>query len=135
MEACAIIPQNGVCGVGIDLVEVERIRTSHQKHGDRFLERVFTEAERAYCAGIKNPYPHLAARFAAKEAVSKALGTGICGEFSWHSASVVKGERDEPLIVLDEKGEALLRKRGGSKILISLTHTASLAQAIAVVVK
>ncbi len=133
--ADSIFSHSGVCGVGIDLVEVERIRASHQRHGDRFLERVFTEGERAYCTGLKNPYPHLAARFAAKEAVSKALGTGITGEFSWHSAAVAKGEQEEPLIVLDAKGRALLKKCGGTKVLVSLTHTATLAQAIAVVVR
>lgn len=79
------------------------------------------------------PWPSLAARFAAKEAVSKAFGTGIGAELELSSIGVVTDERGAPSIVLDEKGEKLLRERGGSRVLISLTHTASLAQAFAVI--
>src|SRR5690606_20134432 len=99
------LPPGGVViGVGTDIIEVERIKSACERHGDRFLKRVYTEGERAYCMQMKNPYPHLAARFAAKEAVSKAFTTGIGEELAWTSIEVIKGTREEPLVRLDEKG-------------------------------
>lgn len=122
-------------GLGTDIVDVERIQKAHERHGDRFLKRIFTEEEQAYCLDMKNPYPHLAARFAAKEAVSKCFGTGICGDFGWTSVSIYKGPREEPYARLDEKGQALLDKIGGSRVLVSLSHTATLGHAVALIVK
>lgn len=122
-------------GLGTDIVDIERIKRAHERHGDRFLRRIYTAEEQAYCLGMKNPYPHLAARFAAKEAVSKCFGTGICGEFGWTSVSVYKGSREEPYVRLDERGQELLDKMGGAKVLVSLSHTASLGHAVALVVK
>ena len=72
-----------IFGIGIDVVEVERVESSIAEFGERFVSRVFTEAERAYCESQKRPAIHYAARFAAKEAVAKALGTGIGKELSW----------------------------------------------------
>lgn len=129
-------PQGGVVlGLGADLVDVERIRNAHTRHGDRFLGRIFTDAEQAYCFGMKNPYPHLAARFAAKEAISKAFTTGIGKAFAWKSASIDKGSRGEPLVRLDAQGQALLDHVGGRDVLITLSHTAHQALAMAVLVK
>ena len=122
-----------VLGLGIDLVDIPRIRAAGERHGERFLAKVFTDAERAAMSVRADPWPGYAARFAAKEAVSKALGTGI-GEIDWRSVSVTADAAGAPRVELDAKGEALLRARGGSRILISLTHTDTLAQACALIV-
>jgi len=123
-----------VIGVGCDLAEVDRVRKIHQRHGDRFLERVFTVEERDYCLSLRNPYPSLAARFAAKEAVSKALGTGIGAEVGWLSISVVRALSGQPSIQLDPAGEALLERLGGTRVHVSLSHTLTLAQAFVVII-
>ncbi len=122
-------------GLGTDIVDIERIRRVHERHGERFLKRVFTQEEQDYCLGMKDPYPHLAARFAAKEAVSKCFGTGIGSEFGWTSVSIYKGSRQEPYARLDEKAQALLEKMGGSEVLVSLSHTSTLGHAVALIVK
>ena len=123
-----------VKGVGVDLTEISRIRSAHLKHGQNFLDKVFTAAEQTYCLGKADPYPSLAARFAAKEAISKAFGTGICEKFLLTSVSVLGGNEGEPIIELDDKAQKLLAERGAKKILLSLTHTDQLAQAFAVLV-
>jgi holo-[acyl-carrier protein] synthase len=119
------LPPGGILvGVGIDLIEVERIRAVIERQGERFLDRVFTAEERAY-----------AARFAAKEAVSKCFGTGIGAELGWRSVSVRHGERHQPLVHLDERGSALLRAAGATAVHLSLAHTEALAVAVAVLVR
>jgi holo-[acyl-carrier protein] synthase len=122
-------------GIGIDLVEVNRIRAIHQRQGERFLQRVYSPEEIEYCMRCRNPYPGLAARFAAKEAVSKAFRTGIGETLKWTSACVTKGALGEPYIALDELGKALLTRMGGDEVMISLTHTLDHAQAIAAIVR
>lgn len=122
-------------GLGADIVEVERIRGVLQRQGDRFLERVFTGEERTYCMGMKFPHKHLAARFAAKEAVSKAFTTGIGAELGWKSVSVYHGPRHEPLVRLDEQGRALLQRIGGTRVLITLSHTETDAMAVAAILR
>lgn len=124
-----------VLGVGVDLTEVARIRSAHAKHGQAFLDKVFTAAEQALCLAKANPYPSLAARFAAKEAVSKAFGTGLGTDLYLTSVAVLHGPEENPMVVLDEKATALLQRQGGTRVLISLTHTDDLAQAFAVVVR
>lgn len=124
-----------VLGLGIDLTEVERIRTAHERHGKRFLQKVYTQGELDYCLALPDPYPALTARFAAKEAVAKAFGTGIGEYFGLHSASVAKDALGAPVIELDALGQTLLAKQGGTGVLISLTHTRTLAQAIAAIVR
>lgn len=129
------LPRGGrVRGVGTDLVECGRIDKVYERQGARFLRRVFTEGEQAYCLGMKNPIPHLAARFAAKEAVSKCFTTGIGDRLGWRSVEVVKGERGEPLVRLDEAGCKLLAMAGGDEVLLSLSHTRDHAMACAVLV-
>jgi holo-[acyl-carrier protein] synthase len=124
-----------IIGLGTDLVEVERIRGVLERQGERFLHRVFTEEERDYCLRMKFPHKHLAARFAAKEAVSKAFTTGIGAEFGWKSASIHHGSRQEPLVRLDAQGTALLRRIGGSRVVVSLSHTDHHALAVAAIVR
>ncbi len=121
-------------GVGVDLVEVGRIANMLEQHGERFLEKVYTEEEREYCMGKKHPPIHLAARFAAKEAVSKCFGTGIGSELSWHSVSVINGSNGQPQVRLDDQGSKLLSRKRGESVLISLSHTESMATAFAVLV-
>ena len=124
-----------VLGVGTDLIEVERVRSSLEQHGDRFLEKVFTPVEREYCQGMADPAPHLAARFAAKEAIAKAFRTGIGGEFGWRDAGIENGPAGDPVVLLSDKGSALLAERGGREILVSLSHVSAMAIAMAVITK
>jgi holo-[acyl-carrier protein] synthase len=129
------LPAGGiVIGIGADIIEVERVRGVLERQGERFLARVFTDEERAYCAAMAHPHKHYAARFAAKEAVSKCFSTGIGAEFGWRSASIYHGARHQPLVRLDEKGEALLRHVGGTDVHVTLSHTETVAMAVAVVV-
>src|SRR5271156_5322403 len=130
------IPSGGILlGLGADIIEIERIRGVIERQGERFLERVFTEEERAYCFSHANPHQHLAARFAAKEAVSKCFTTGIGAELGWKSASIYHGERKEPLVRLDEKGMELLRQIGATHVLVTLSHTETVAMAVAALVR
>lgn len=130
------LPPGGILlGLGCDIIEIERIRGALQRHGDRFLQRVFTEEERAYSFGHKYPQRHLAARFAAKEAVSKAFTTGIGAELGWKSVSVFHGSRLEPQVRLDDRGRTLLQRVGGTHVQISLSHTDNVAMAVAALVR
>lgn len=130
-----VLPEGGVIrGVGTDLIECERIARVLERQRDRFLNRVFTEGEREYSMKMKNPVPHLAARFAAKEAVSKCFTTGIGESLGWKSIEVVKGEREQPIIQLDEQGLALLKQVGANDVLVSLAHTENYGLAYAVIV-
>lgn len=130
------LPPGGILlGLGSDLIEVDRIKGVLDRQGERFLDRVFTDEESAYCMGMKYPHKHLAARFAAKEAVSKAFTTGIGAELGWKSISVYHGSRHEPLVRLDEQGLALLRHVGGTNVLLTLSHSDSAAMAVAAVVR
>ena len=130
------LPPGGVLiGLGADLIEVSRIKSVVLRHGDRFIDRILTEEERAYCAGMAHPHKHIAARFAAKEAVSKCFTTGIGAELSWKSISVYHGERHEPKVRLDAQGEALLAHVGGTHVLLTLSHTENYAMAVAAVVR
>tara|TARA_B100001248_G_scaffold262736_1_gene261959 strand:+ start:13044 stop:13448 length:405 start_codon:yes stop_codon:yes gene_type:complete len=122
-----------ILGVGVDLIEIDRIHKAWERHGQQFLERILTQEERDYCMSKTHSAPSIAARFAAKEAASKALGTGIGKDLEWHSVAIHKGPRDEPIAVLDEKAQRLIEKCGGKKLLISLTHTKTLAQAVAII--
>jgi holo-[acyl-carrier protein] synthase len=124
-----------VVGLGCDLCEVERLRGVWTRQGDAFLAFTFTEGERAYCLGMRDPAPFLAARFAAKEAVAKAFGTGIGAELGWKSVEVVHGKRGEPLVQLDEKGVALLAARRACGVLLTLSHTGTMAMAVAALVR
>ena len=112
-----------VIGIGVDLVECSRIQHSLDRFGDRFLRRVFTDGEIAYSNSMKFPARHLAARFAAKEAVSKAFGTGIGKSMGWRDIDVQKKSSGEPFLVLSGGAETLARDLGMTKALITLSHT------------
>lgn len=121
-----------ILGTGIDLVEVTRIRAALDKFGERFLKRVLRPAETAYCLKYKNPAPHVAARFAAKEAISKAFGTGIGRELGWHDLEIGRKESGEPFVLLHHRGQQLLAARGGRLVHVSLSHTETYAVAVAI---
>ena len=121
-----------ILGVGIDIIEVARIQASHEKFGERFLNRILHPNEIAYCLSHKFPAPFLAARFAAKEAISKAFGTGIGAQLGWQDMEVAKRESGEPYVILHGDGQKLLQERGGRIVLISLSHTQQHATAVAI---
>ncbi len=112
-----------VIGIGIDLVECARIQRSIDRFGDRFLHRVFTDGEIEYSMSMKFPARHLAVRFAAKEAVSKAFGTGIGKAMGWRDIDVRKRPTGEPFLVFSGPAQELAAKRGVTSALITLSHT------------
>jgi len=120
-----------ILGVGIDIIEVTRIAASHEKFGERFLNRILLPDEIKYCLTHKIPAPFLAARFAAKEAISKAFGTGIGAQLGWHDVEVRRKESGEPYVVLHGKGQKLLEARNARVVLVSLSHTQTYAAAMA----
>jgi holo-[acyl-carrier protein] synthase len=116
-------------GTGIDLTEIGRIRKSILRYGDRFLERIFTPAERQYCQRKRNAAESFAARFAAKEAAAKALGTGISRGVSWLEIEVTRQPGMRPEIRFHGRAEELAARMGVRRISLSITHTAELAMA------
>jgi holo-[acyl-carrier protein] synthase len=112
-----------VLGIGVDLVECARIQHSLDRFGEKFLRRVFTEGEIEYSMSMKFPARHLAARFAAKEAVSKAFGTGIGKAMGWRNIDIRKKPSGEPFLVFTEGAEKLAKERGVTSALITLSHT------------
>src|SRR4051812_37776309 len=122
-----------VLGIGVDLVENARIEHSVERFGDRFLQRVFTSGEIAYSQSMKFPARHLAARFAAKEAVSKAFGTGIGKSMAWKDIDVRRRETGEPYVVLEGGARTLAEERKVTNVWITLSHTEHHAMAMIVV--
>ena len=121
-----------ILGTGIDIIEVQRVEGAHQKFGDRFVQRILLPSEMDYCLSHKSPGPFLAARFAGKEAVSKAFGTGIGGRLGWQDIEICRKESGEPYVVLHDKGKILLDNRGGRLVHLSLSHTERHATAVAI---
>ncbi len=121
-----------VLGIGVDLVDCDRIKNSIERFGDRFLQRVFTAGEIAYAQSMKFPARHLAARFAAKEALSKAFGTGIGKSMGWRDIDVHKYESGQPYVVLEGGAKRLAAQRKISAVWISLSHTDDHATAMIV---
>jgi holo-[acyl-carrier protein] synthase len=113
----------GVIGIGVDLVECARIERAINRFGDRFLHRVFTGGEIEYSMAMKFPARHLAARFAAKEAVSKAFGTGIGKAMGWRDIDIRKKPSGEPFLVFSGPAKQLAERRGVKSALITLSHT------------
>lgn len=118
-----------VIGIGVDVVDCARIENSIARFGDRFLQRVFTEGEIAYSQSMKFPARHFAARFAAKEALSKAFGTGIGKSMSWRDLDVRKKASGEPYVALAGGAARLAQERKVESVWISLSHTENIAMA------
>jgi holo-[acyl-carrier protein] synthase len=112
-----------VLGIGVDLVECERIQHSIDRFGERFLHRVFTDGEIQYSMSMKFPARHLAARFAGKEAVVKAFGTGIGKAIGWRNIDIRKKPSGEPFLVFSGPAQELATERGVTSALITLSHT------------
>lgn len=112
-----------VVGIGVDIVETARIDHSLERFGERFLQRVFTAGEIEYCQSMKFPARHFAARFAAKEAVSKAFGTGIGKAMGWKDIDVHRKESGEPFVRLVGGAQQLAGERNVIAVSISLSHT------------
>ena len=121
-----------ITGIGIDVIQNDRIRDSIQRFGDRFLNRIYTEAEMEYCRKCAQPEIHYAARFAAKEAAFKALGTGWAAGVKWKDVEVVKLPSGKPELHL--YGEALTHatSAGAKQFFVSLTHDQSVSCAVVV---
>lgn len=123
-----------VKGIGVDLVQIPRMRRVVERWQDRFLRRVFTAEEIAYCQKRRDPVPHLAARFAAKEAALKALGIGLRLGVSWRELEVRREPGQAPVLVLSGKSRRIGEALGGRRLLLSLTHEGDYAFAQCVLV-
>lgn len=123
-----------VKGIGVDLVQIPRMRRVVERWQDRFLRRVFTDAELAYCRKRRDPVPHLAARFAAKEAALKALGIGLRLGVSWRELEVRRERGQAPVLLLSGKSLKIGQALGGRRLLVSLTHDGDYALAQCVLV-
>jgi holo-[acyl-carrier protein] synthase len=118
-----------IVGSGIDLAEIGRIRQSIDRYGTRFLNRIYTAAEQAYCLRKRNSAESFAARFAAKEAGAKALGTGISHGVSWLEIEVVREPSGKPTIKYHGRAAQIAARLGVAHAALSITHTADLAMA------
>jgi holo-[acyl-carrier protein] synthase len=121
-----------IIGIGTDLAEVHRIRQSIERFGDRFLNRIYTETERRYCQSKANSHERFAARFAAKEAGMKAIGTGWRRGVTWLDFEVVNQPSGRPTLRLSGKAQEIAESLGVRSISVSLTHTSSNSFAIVV---
>jgi holo-[acyl-carrier protein] synthase len=121
-----------ILGIGIDIIEVARIKASLEKFGERFGKRILLPDEIAYCLAHKDPAPFVAARFAAKEAVSKAFGTGIGAQIGWQDMEIRRKESGEPFVVLHGRGKELFESRKAKQLLVSISHTEHYAAVTAV---
>jgi holo-[acyl-carrier protein] synthase len=119
---------------GIDMVSISRIEMMISKHGEHFLERVYTDCEIAYAGGGKKRFERLAGRFAAKEAVFKLIGTGLRGKMKWTDIEVLSDGLGKPLVELTGEAAFAVAKRGIERITVSITHTSGFAMASAVAV-
>lgn len=122
-----------IVGTGLDLVEVSRIADLAARHGERFLKRVYTDAELEYCLPKASRDTHLAGRFAAKEAVFKALGTGWSETVSWKQIEVLPGPLGAPEVRLHRGAAERMNQLGGKRVHVSITHDGRMAAASAII--
>jgi holo-[acyl-carrier protein] synthase len=123
-----------ILGIGLDLVETHRIEESIQRFGERFLRRVYLPGEIEYCAQMAIPSVHYAARFAAKEAISKAFGTGIGSALGWQDMEIARRDSGAPYVILHGRGARHAETLGVTEVLVSLSHTRSHGAAQAIVI-
>lgn len=116
-----------IVGTGVDLTEVPRIAASIERFGERFLNRIFTEAERRYCDSKQNRTERYAARFAAKEAGMKAIGTGLRFGITWHDVEVTREPGGRPTVAFHGKAAEFAQRLGVKRVSLSLSHTETMA--------
>lgn len=116
-------------GIGNDIIEIQRIRHSIDSHGERFLARLFTKEEQNYCFQYQDSAPHFAARFAAKEAIAKALGTGFGEELAWLDFEILNDSKGKPSVLFSQRARAHFNN---PTVLVSLTHCEGYASAFAI---
>jgi len=121
-----------IVGTGVDVVEIERIRRVTERQKDRFLNRVFTAEEQRFCSRYRDPAPHYSARFAAKEALFKALGTGWAKGISWLDVEVRRQDRKAPVMTLHGEAEKRCNSLGTIRVHLSLTHSDQWAVAMVI---
>ena len=121
-----------IVGIGTDMIEIERIERSVARYGDSFLQRLFTPGEIAYCGRKKNAAESFAARFAAKEAGAKALGTGISRGVAWRELEVTRAPGQRPELHLHGRAREMAEKLGVRHISLSLTHTRAMSMAVVI---
>lgn len=121
-----------IVGIGIDVAEIARIAAVLDRHGERFLRRVLTEGERAYCLRHRAPAAHVAGRFAAKEAALKALGTGLSSGIGWRDVEVVRRPGGAPALALHGRAGEIAKGRGVRRTHLSLTHDRGIAAAVVI---
>jgi holo-[acyl-carrier protein] synthase len=124
-----VYAENMILGIGVDLCEVDRIEAAIARHGERFLARIYTEAERAYCDSKANRMERFAGRFAAKEAAMKAIGTGWRRGVAWRDFDVTRAASGQPVIVFGGEARKIAEKMGVRQALVSITHIKSMAMA------
>ena len=129
---CARNDENMIVGIGTDLAEVSRIAESIARFGDRFLNRIYTDGERKYAQSKANAAERFAARFAAKEAGMKAIGTGWNFGVTWRDFEVVNQRSGRPMLVLHGKAQEIAGHLGADRVSISLTHTKETAFAVVI---
>ncbi|GAB4320532.1 MAG: holo-[acyl-carrier-protein] synthase [Candidatus Sumerlaeia bacterium] len=124
-----------IIGTGVDIVEIERIGRLLDRFGERFVRRTFSDVERAYCAGRPLPEQHYAARFAAKEAFVKAIGTGFTQKIVWRDIGVVNEPSGQPLLVVNGRAREVMEQLGATTAWVSLSHSKTHAVAVVVLEK
>ncbi|MBX7246309.1 MAG: holo-ACP synthase [Candidatus Sumerlaeaceae bacterium] len=124
-----------IYGIGMDLVETGRIEEGMRKFPDRFIRKMYTDVEAAYCAAMPAPALHYAARFAAKEAFLKALGTGKSHGIGWRDVGIENLSSGQPVLSITGRAKELMEERGITQTHVSLTHTATHAAAVVVLEK
>ncbi|PWU15454.1 MAG: holo-[acyl-carrier-protein] synthase [Chlamydiae bacterium] len=117
-----------ILGLGTDIIEIERIRQSIGNHGYRLISRIFTPKEQDYCLKHKDPIPHFAARFSAKEAVVKALGTGFTEQITWQDIEIINDISGKPAVYFSTK---IQKRTKGTCMLLSISHCKLYATATA----
>ena len=122
-------PPEEILGLGTDIIELKRIKEAVERHGKRFLARIFTDQERAYCEQHKDPTARFAGRFAAKEAIAKAFGTGFGEELSWKEIEVCNDAHGKPEVYLSER---LKRSFPRTRLFVSISHCENYATATAI---
>jgi holo-[acyl-carrier protein] synthase len=123
-----------IFGIGIDFIETKRLKNTIERFGERFLKRIYTQEEITYCRSQVNPFPHFAGRFCAKEAVLKAFGVGR-GKLPWVDIEIVNGRGGKPQVNLHRKAKKVFSDLKGERVLVSISHTHSIAIAQAILLK